>query len=96
MLTLMLPNRTELLDHATAKREGWDVFDGGPDPDGKPQRQLQRIDAPEDGTPPFPDDRDAWEYVVTRARAGSALHRAALAAVDDTERMLIEAACGAW
>jgi len=33
---------------------------------------------------------------VLRARAGSALHRAALAAADDTERMLIEAACGAW
>ena len=43
-----------------------------------------------------PDDRDAWLHVVTRARAGSALHRAALDAVDDTERMLIEAACGAW
>ncbi len=96
MLTLMLPNWTKLFDHAAAKREGWDVFDCDPDPDGRPQFQLQRMDAPEDGKPPFPDDRDAWAHVVTRARAGSALHRDALALVDDTERMLIEAACGAW
>jgi len=34
--------------------------------------------------------------VVARARAGSILHRAALNAVDGTERMQIEAACGAW
>jgi len=33
---------------------------------------------------------------VTRARAGSALHRAALDAVDGTECLLIEAACGSW
>jgi hypothetical protein len=46
------------------------------------------------GEPPFASDRDAWLHVI--ARAGSALHRAALDAVDDTERMLIEAACGAW
>ena len=96
MLTLMLPNRTKLFDHAIATREGWDVFNCNPNPDGKP---------------PFPDDRDAfsplrglslrgiasrWDFVVTRARAGSALHRAALATVDDTERLLIEAACGPW
>jgi hypothetical protein len=81
MLTLMLPNRTKLFDHAVATREGWDVFDCNPDPGGKP---------------PFPDDRDAWDFVVTRARAGSALHRVALAGVDDTERLLIEAACGPW
>lgn len=94
MLTFLLPTRTEMFDHATAKREGWDVFHCDAHPDG--ERQLQRIDVPEDGKAPFPDDRDTWTLVVTRARAGSALHRAALAAVDDTERMLIEAACGAW
>ena len=95
MLTL-LPSSIVAFDHDAAAREGWNVFDCDLDLDGRPQLQLQHIDAPADGTPPFPDDRDAWEHVVTRARAGSALHRAALDAVDDTERMLIEAACGAW
>jgi len=95
MLTL-LSMKTETFDHAAVWREGWDVFDCGPDPEGRPQLQLQREDCPDDGKPPFPDDCDAWQHVVTQARAGSALHRAALAAVDDTERMLIEAACGAW
>jgi len=95
MLTL-LPNQTAVFDHAAASHEGWDVFECYGDCDRQPQTQLQRIDAPEDGEPPFADDRDAWLYVVTCARAGSALHRAALAAVDDVERMLIEAACGAW
>lgn len=95
MLTL-LPSPTLVFDHVAARRDGWDVFDCGPDPEGRPQIQLQREDAPEDREPPFASDRDAWEHVVTRARAGSALHRAALDAVNDTERMLIEAACGAW
>jgi len=92
----LLPNKTVLSNHDAARREGWDVFYCDLDPEGQHRFQLQRIDTPEDGTPPFPDDRDAWQHVVTRARAGSALHRAALDAVDDTERMLIEAACGAW
>ena len=95
MLTL-LPTPTLVLDHAAARREGWDVFDCGPDPEGRPRLQLQREDTPEDREPPFASDRDAWEHVVTRARAGSVLHRAALDAVDDTERMSIKAACGAW
>jgi len=93
MLTL-LPELPDLFDHAAATREGWDVFHCDALADG--ERQLQRVDAPEDGEPPFADDRDAWNHVVSRARVGSALHRAALAAVDDTERMLIEAACGTW
>ena len=95
MLTL-LPAPSLIFDHAAARCEGWDVSDCGPDPGGRDQFRLCRIDAPEDDTPPFADDRDAWEHAVTRARAGSALHRAALDAADDTERMLIEAACGAW
>ncbi len=85
-----------LFDNTAASREGWALFDCGPDPDGRAQLQLQRLDTPADGEPPFADDRDAWALVVLRARAGSALHRTALASVDDTERMLIEAACGAW
>jgi len=95
MLTL-LPTACLVFDNTAASREGWALFDCGPDPEGRPQLQLQREDAPEDREPPFASDRDAWEHVVARARAGSALHRAALDAVDDTERMLIEAACGAW
>mgnify|MGYP001788404226 FL=1 len=85
-----------MFSHDAARIEGWDVFDCDLDPEGRHQFQLQRIDTPDDGTPPFPDDRDAWQHVVTQARTGSALHRAALDAVDDTERLLIEAACGAW
>ena len=92
----LLPTACLVFDNAAASREGWALFDCGPDPEGRPQLQLQRVDAPEDGEPPFPDDRDAWAFVVLRARTGSALHRAALDAVNDTERMLIEAACGAW
>ena len=101
----LLTKRAAAFDHAAARREGprksrcdfaGDVFDCGPDPEGRPRFQLQREDAPEDREPPFASDRDAWKHVVARARAGSALHRAALDAVDDTERMLIEAACGAW
>ena len=95
MLTL-LPTASVSFNNAAVQREGWAVFDCGPDPEGRPMLQLQREDAPEDGRPPFASDRDAWEHVVARARAGSALHRAALDAVDDTERMSIEAACGAW
>ena len=95
MLTL-LPTAFLLFDNIATSREGWALFNCGPDHEGRPQIQLQREDAPEDREPPFTSDRDAWLHVVTRARAGSALHRAALDAVDDTERMLIEAACGAW
>ncbi len=95
MLTL-LPSAYLVFDNIAAAREGWALFECGPDPAGRPQIQLQREDGPEDREPPFADDRDAWLHVVTRARAGSTLHRAALDAVDDTERMLIEAACGAW
>ena len=92
----LLQRADVLFNHDAARREGWDVFDCDLDPEGRHQFQLQRIDALADGTPPFPDDRDAWQHVVTQARAGSALHRAALDAVDGTERMLIEAACGSW
>ena len=39
MLTL-LPTPTILFDHAAARREGWDVFDYDPDPEGRPQSHL--------------------------------------------------------
>ena len=83
-------------DDTVAEHEGWGLFDCGPNPDGTREMQLQRIDFPEAGDPPFDSDNAAWQHVVTRARAGSELHRAALAAVDTVERALIEAACGAW
>jgi len=95
MLTL-LPTASLLFDNTAASREGWALFDCGPDSEGRPQIQLQREDAPEDREPPFASDRDAWAHVVACARAGSALHRATLDAVDGTERMLVKAACGAW
>ena len=83
-------------DNTVAEQEGWGVFFCDPRPDETRERQLQRIDCSEDGEPPFDSDTAAWRHVVTRARAGSALHRAALSAVGDVERALIEATCGAW
>ena len=84
------------LDDTVAEQEGWGLFDCGPNSDGTREMQLHRIDCPADGGPPFDSDKGAWAHVVTRARAGSDLHRAALAAVDPVERALIEATCGAW
>ena len=89
-------NHAQAFDHNAAQREGWDVFDCGPDGHGKPRMQLQRLDAPEDKEPSFAGDLWAWRHVVARARAGSALHRAALDAVDETKRGLIRTTCGAW
>ncbi len=81
-------------DTAAAQREGWTVAEAEPNADGSPGVQLQRLDDPEDGPPQFPGDREVWEHVVARARAGSDLHRQALALVDPFERCLIEATCG--
>ena len=102
----------EPFDATVAEQEGWGVFDCGRAANGTRERQLQRIDCPEDGEPPFADDQAAlqsasrpvppgdrlrrWAHVAARARAGSELHRTALAAVDPVERALIEASCGAW
>ncbi len=81
-------------DTAAAHREGWTVSGAEQNTDCTPGVQLQRLDDPECGDPQFPDDRDVWKHVVTLARAGSALHRQALALVDPFERCLIEATCG--
>ena len=80
-------------DQTAAEREGWGLADAGPHPDGTPAMELQTL---RQGGAGFLSDRDVWEHVVARAREGSELHRAALAAVDDVERALIEATCGAW
>ena len=92
----MLTLRPTTFDHAAAAKEGWAVSDCGSSFEGARQAQLQRLDALPDGQPAFADDRDAWMHVVARARAGSILHREALAAVDDMERLLIRASCGGW
>jgi len=83
-------------DDTVAEQEGWGLFDCGPNPDGTREVQLQRIDFPDAGKPPFDSDKAVWAHVVARARAGSDLHRAALAAADPVERALIEATFGAW
>ncbi len=80
----------------TAWWEGWTLAFLGVLHDGSSRIELKRIDATVDGAPGFAGDHDAWVHVATRARAGSALHRDALARVDRMERMLIEASCGAW
>lgn len=80
-------------DMTVAEREGWGLVEAGLHADGTPAMELQAIS---DRNPDVADNRSAWELVVNRARQGSDLHRAALAAVDDMERALIEAACGAW
>ena len=92
----MLTLHPTTFDHAAAAQEGWAVSDCGPSFEGAAQAQLQRLDAPPDGQPAFSEDRDAWMHVVAQARAGSALHRDALAAVDDMERLLIRVSCGGW
>ena len=92
----MLTTLPTTFDHDAAAREGWAVRDCGPSFEGAAQAQLQRLDAPPGSQPAFGDDREAWMHVVARARAGSALHRAALDAVDDMERLLIRASCGGW
>ena len=81
---------------ARANAEGWGIFDCGLLEDGTPHIELQRIDCPKDGTAPFPDDGDARDHVVDRARAGSTFHQHALQVVDPIERCLIEARCGWW
>lgn len=81
---------------AKANAEGWGIFDCGVLDDGTPHVELQRIDCPADGNPPFSDDGAAWDHVVDQARAGSTFHQHALQMVDPIERCLIEARCGWW
>jgi len=76
-----------------AEREGWGLAEAGFHTNGKPIMELQAI---QDGHPDLADDQATWAHVVARAWQGSDLHRAALAAVNDAERTLIKATCGAW
>ncbi|AMO44286.1 hypothetical protein DSS3P8_228 [Roseobacter phage DSS3P8] len=72
-------------DHAAATAEGWGLFETmGTDDSGS--LRIERIDFPEgpqfDG-PVFEGDAEAWQHVMARAMAGSALHRDAIARVAD-------------
>jgi len=91
-----LTGRLSLIDHAATRREGWEVVECGHDFEGGLRVQLRPVAGMPDGSPCFAADHDVWEHVVHQARTRSQLHRAALDVVDDTERMLIEAACGCW
>ena len=107
-----LTGRLSLIDHAATRREGWEVVECGHEFEGGLRVQLRPVAGMADGSPCFAADHDVlqsasrpvppgdrhrrWEHVVHQARTRSQLHRAALDAVDDTERMLIEAACGCW
>ena len=72
------------------------MFDAGPDPSGRAVLQLRAVPAAAGAASPFAWDEDAWQHVVNLARAGSVLHCLALAAVNDVERTMVEATCGAW
>lgn len=62
---------------AQAQQEGWDIFHVDRSPTH--QYEIERIDVPEDGSPPvFDGDAEAWEHIVVRAAAGSVLHSHAL------------------
>ena len=66
----------------TPSREGWDIF--AVDADGHAPREIQRIDAPEDGSDPcFESDQEAIAFVVARALAGSRMHLDALRTCKD-------------
>ena len=72
------------------------MSEAAPAESGQAGIQLQRVDSPDICDPVFADDRDAWVYVVRRARDGSSLYRHALVLIDDIERCLIEGLNGSW
>ena len=78
-----------------AHAEGWGVFCRGDREDGSPCFELQACNEGNGSSATFADDVDVWEHVVTRARAGSQLHLAALGIVDPTELRLIRYWCSA-
>ncbi|MGI4956441.1 MAG: hypothetical protein ACRYGI_02410 [Janthinobacterium lividum] len=83
-------------DYEAAQREGWTLSETC-DLTGKPLVQLQALDqhaVPSGFATLLPSDRAAWDLVVIGARAGSAIHRDALARVSALERTLIETVFG--
>lgn len=72
--------------------QGWGIFDSDGSDNGR--TQLCRWDQLEK----FPSDDEAWQFVVTQAKAGDALCRRALDVVrrhNPTEFVAIVATCGA-
>lgn len=59
-------------DNFAADREGWNIFESSGSVGGSPQ--IQRYDE----RAVFAGDSDAWLFVWTRAKAGSAMHQRAL------------------
>ena len=94
--TMAAPNSGDAFSSAEANAEGWDVFDCGRREDGSARAELRRVDCPENLDPVFPNDQEAWEHVVAKARAGSTLHLQGLRHIDPVERFLIETHCGSW
>ena len=78
---------------ASARAEGWDVFDCGVRQDGSACREVKWLDDSSDGVSILDDDGTAWEHVIKQARAGSPLHRSALELVDPVERGSIRFWC---
>ena len=94
------PNGPGITQHYTyraelAHAEGWGIFHRGDREDGSACIELQGLDDDAPGGAGFLDDLTAWEHVVTKARAGSALHLAALSTVDPAELSLIRFWCSA-
>lgn len=74
-----------------AHREGWTV-ERTRHADGSETVEIRHLGR---GSR-FADDEEARRYVVTQARAGSPLHRAALDVCDPTERKLLRLFYGEW
>ena len=85
--------RVRVFDAQLAQAEGWDVFDCGLRDNGSPCIEIQRLDSPDNGKPPFKSDHAAWDHVIAQARVGSLLHVQALQMVDPVERKLIRCFC---
>jgi len=79
-------------DPETARREGWGVFDCSSREGGMRSIEIRRASA----STRFASDEDARCYVVTQARHGSCLHRAALALLDPLEKKFVRLFCGEW
>lgn len=80
-------------DHAAAEAEGWAIGQFEARADGTPTVQLIPLDGP-GGAQALRTCDDVRSHVAQRARAGSALHREALALLDPVERAAIAASFG--
>ena len=69
----------EIFDNEQALGEGWGIFDNGGSAGDIGVLRIER----DDERAVFPGDKEAWLHVMTRAIAGSAYHRRAVAIVFD-------------